>query len=104
MTNNLNSVILEGTVATTARADDQTSFYLSVIHYYRVGDEVYKEESVFTVVAYGRLAESTRDILEVGREIRVVGRLRSVQYVSSPYPSVELVAEHIEVKPDGKSE
>ena len=104
MTNNLNSVILEGTVTTAAKSDDQISFYLSVIRYYHVGDEVFKEESVFTVVAYGKLAEVTRDILEVGREIRVVGRLRSVQYVSSPYPSVELVAEHIEVKPDGKSE
>lgn len=104
MTNNLNSVILEGTVTTAAKADEQTSFYLSVIHYYHVGDEVFKEESVFTVVAFGRLAESTRDILEVGRVVRVVGRLRSVQYVSSPYPMVELVAEHIEVKPDGKSE
>lgn len=104
MRNNLNSVILEGTVTTTAKADDQTSFYLSVIRYYRADDEVCKEESVFTVVAYGRLAESTRDILEVGRVVRVVGRLRSVQYVSSPYPTVELVAEHIEVKPDGKSE
>lgn len=104
MRNNLNSVILEGTVTTAAKSDDQTSFYLSVMHYYNVGGEVFKEESVFTVVAFGKLAEVTRDILEVGREIRVVGRLRSVQYVSSPYPSVELVAEHIEVKPDGKSE
>lgn len=104
MKSNLNSVIIEGTVTTVAKSDGQISFYLSVIHYYRVGEEVFKEESVFTVGAYGKLAEVNRDRLEVGREIRVVGRLRSVQYVSSPYPMVELVAEHIEVKPDGKEE
>ena len=99
MKSNLNSVIVEGTVTTVAKSDDQIVFYLSVIHYHRVGDEVFKEESVITTVAYGKLAEVNRERLEVGKEIRVVGRLRSVQYVSSPYPMVELVAEHIEVKP-----
>lgn len=104
MKSNLNSVIIEGTVTTVAKADDQISFYLSMIRYYRVGEEVVREESVITVVTYGKLAEVNRDRLEVGKEIRVVGRLRTVQYVSSPYPMVELVAEHIEVKPDGKEE
>ena len=104
MKSNLNSVIIEGTVTTVAKADDQISFYLSMIRYYRVGEEVVREESVVTVGAYGKLAEVNRERLEVGKEIRVVGRLRSVQYVSSPYPMVELVAEHIEVKPDGKEE
>jgi len=104
MKSNLNSVIIEGTVTTVAKSDDQISFYLSVIHYYRVGEEVFKEESVITVVTYGKLAEVNWDKLKVNREIRVVGRLRTVQYVSSPYPMVELVAEHIEVKPDGKEE
>lgn len=104
MKSNLNSVIVEGTVTTVAKADDQISFYLSLIRYYRAGEEVLREESVITTVAYGKLAEVNRERLEVGKEIRVVGRLRSVQYVSSPYPMVELVAEHIEVKPDGKEE
>ena len=104
MKSNLNSVIVEGTVTTVAKADDQISFYLSLIRYYRAGEDILREESVITVGAYGKLAEVNRDRLEVGREIRVVGRLRSVQYVSSPYPMVELVAEHIEVKPDGKEE
>ena len=104
MKNSLNSVILEGTVTTVAKADDQIAFSLSLIRYYRIGEEVRREESVITVGAYGGLAKAHRETLEVGREIRVVGRLRSVQYVSSPYPMVELVAEHIELKPDGKEE
>jgi single-stranded DNA-binding protein len=104
MKSNLNSVIIEGTVTTVAKSDDQISFDMSVIRYYRIGEEILKEESVFTVVAYGKLAEVNWDKLKVNREIRVVGRLRSVQYVPSPYPMVELVAEHIEVKPDEKEE
>lgn len=99
MTNNLNSVILEGTVTTVAKADDQISFCLSVVRYCRAGEEVIREESVFTVVAYDRLAEVNRNIVEVGKVLRVVGRLRTVQYMAYPFPMVELYAEHIEEKP-----
>lgn len=104
MRNNLNSVIIEGTATAVSVYDDSVSFNISVVRYYRELGEVMKEVSVLTIVAYGKLAECMKDAIEVGREYRVVGRLRSYQYVSSPYPMVDIVAEHIEAKPDEKSE
>lgn len=102
--NNINSVIIDGTITTITKADDQIALCLSVIRYYNAGDEVLKEENIFNIIAYGNLAKVNRDRLEVGREIRVVGRLRTVQYMALPVPMVELIAEHIECLPDGKEE
>ncbi len=104
----LNSIILEGTVSD----DFQTlevpagiegiTFPISVERLYKdKTGEQHKEVSVFEIRVYGATAEYAKQKCQVGRGIRVVGRLKQVCYkvAGKEYSKVVVIAEHIEYKP-----
>lgn len=105
--NHLNSLILEGTVSD----DFQTlevpagiegiTFPISVERFYKAKtDEQHKEVSVFEIRVYGFMAEYAKQKCQVGRGVRVVGRIKQVCYevAGKEYSKVVVIAEHIEYK------
>lgn len=104
MHNNLNSVIIEGTVLGITKYDDKCHFTMGIRRHYRKDGEVLCDTVYINVFVDGKLCEVMSDKLDIDRTVRVVGRLINVQYVGNNCGSVEIYAEHIELKPDGKEE
>lgn len=102
--NCLNSLILGGTVASVM---EDGVFLLSTSRYYKDGEELKEEKSVFSVAVYGKLAEFSKDKLILNRGVRIVGRLKQDKWTDSEgneFSKVIVVAEHIEYKPMLKKE
>ena len=101
--NNINSLILEGVVKGEPHneevgASNRMYFTIEVARYYKTRDgNDATELSQFKVVAYGRMASLP---MEVGKQVRVVGRLRENKWVDSgvTHSEVQVVAEHIEIR------
>jgi len=107
--NNLNSIIIEGTVDKAAYKKDPgvLSFTVGVNRCYKDGDgiSIKNHISYFDVEAFGRLAEGSRE-LSTGAVVRVVGRMTQVRWedkAGRKHSRVYIVAEHIEYAP-GKNE
>ena len=96
--NQLNSIILEGTVAKDAVYEDKrASFSISVSRYYTdTNGERGETKSYFDIEADGVLAEKLHDSLKEGRGVRIVGQLRSNGAEGNR--KVYIYAEHIELK------
>ena len=108
MTNNLNSVIVEGNLTKDADFDSTQkgtgfcTFSVATNRYFKSGEEVQHEVSYFDVEAWGKLADSCRSLLVKGSGVRVVGRLKQDRWNSEDGKAksrVKIVAEHIEAKP-----
>ena len=108
MTNNLNSVIVEGNLTKDADFDSTQkgtgfcTFSVATNRYFKSGEEVQHEVSYFDVEAWGKLADSCRSLLVKGSGVRVVGRLKQDRWNSEEGKAksrVKIVAEHIEAKP-----
>lgn len=101
--NQLNSLILECTVTKSAvYEDNKASFSVSVSRYYKdTNGEAGETKSYFDIEAEGVLAEKLHDKLVEGREIRIVGQLRSKDAENET--KVYVRAEHIELRPDKKA-
>lgn len=97
--NQLNSLILEGTVTKDAVYEDKkASFSISVSRYYRdTNGEAGETKSYFDIEVGGVLAEKLYSKLKEGRGVRIVGQLRS-RIVDDTH-KVYVLAEHIELKP-----
>ena len=97
MTNNLNSVIVEGTITKVEKVEKAAYFTVCTKRYFKdMNGEIHEEVSYFDIEVYGKLAESCDKILKDGTGVRVVGRLKSIRYEQN---KVVIVAEHIEAKP-----
>jgi single-strand DNA-binding protein len=62
-----------------------------------------KETGVFTVQTRGKLAETVRKHIHEGRGVRVVGRLKEVQWTGADgkrQSTVFIAAEHVEFHPE----
>ena len=100
--NNLNSLILEGSVIGEphkVEASQVLNFTISSERYYknRAGEDV-TETSQFKVVAFGAMSRLS---LKKGSGVRVVGRLKEYKWTdgdSVTHSEVQVVAEHIEVR------
>ena len=108
MTNNLNSVIVEGNLTKSADFDATQkgtgfcTFAVATNRYFKSGEEIQHEVSYFDVEAWGKLADSCRGLLVKGAGVRVVGRLKQDRWNSEDGKArsrVKIVAEHIEAKP-----
>ena len=108
MTNNLNSVIVEGNLTKDADFDSTQkgtgfcTFSVATNRYFKSGEEIQHEVSYFDVEAWGKLADSCRSLLVKGSGVRVVGRLKQDRWNSEDGKArsrVKIVAEHIESKP-----
>lgn len=97
MTNNLNSVIVEGIITECEKMEKATAFKVRTMRYFKdVYGEIHEESSYFIVEAYGKLAQACDKILAVNVGVRVVGRLKTLNYENY---RVIIIAEHIEAKP-----
>lgn len=106
--NMLNSLIIEGTVSTLLKpTKDVYSFGIACDRYYKdVNGEDQKEVSYFDVIIYGSMAEIANKQCQVGRGVRIVGRLKQTQWTDSDgkkWSKVVVIAEHIEFKPMAKA-
>ena len=108
MTNNLNSVIVEGNLTKNADFDSTQkgtgfcTFSVATNRYFKSGEEIQHEVSYFDVEAWGKLADSCHGLLVKGAGVRVVGRLKQDRWNSEDGKAksrVKIVAEHIESKP-----
>jgi single-strand DNA-binding protein len=108
MTNNLNSVIVEGNLTKDAEFDSTQkgtgfcTFSVATNRYFKSGEEIMHEVSYFDVEAWGKLADTCRGLLTKGSGVRVVGRLKQDRWNSEDGKAksrVKIVAEHIEAKP-----
>ena len=64
-----------------------------------------KEVSFFDISCWTRLAEVCSEYLKKGRGVRVVGRLKQDRWTDAdgkPHSRIEIVAEHVEFKPQFK--
>ena len=86
--NNLNSIIIEGTVKSKKVNQGGLDISLSVLRFGTSG----KEESVFCIRTTGVIAERCDDRCKEGTQMRVVGRLKQTD------STVVIVAEHVEFK------
>ena len=106
MKNNLNSVIVEGVVGKvepmqTGSGTSFIAFDVAVSRYYKTGDEVANEVIYFDIEAWGKLADSIRNMLVKDAQVRVVGRLKQDIFVrgKKKCSRIKIVAEHIETVP-----
>ncbi|GHT52030.1 hypothetical protein FACS1894102_7830 [Spirochaetia bacterium] len=111
--NNLNSILIEGNLVKdpefrqTTKGTPLCTFCLASNRYYKQEDNLEKEVGFFDVEAWQKLAENCKNIGKKGRGVRVVGRLKQSRWNSTdgaPHSRVIIVAEHVEFKPDFKSD
>jgi single-strand DNA-binding protein len=113
MSNNLNSVLIEGNLVrdpvfrSTAKGTSLCTFTLASNRYYKQDAGMEKEVSFFDVETWSKLAENCQTQGYKGRGVRVVGRLKQGRWndAEGKYHSrITIVAEHVEFRPETKKE
>jgi single-strand DNA-binding protein len=111
--NNLNSILIEGNLVRdpelsyTPKGTAVCKFSVACNRSFKQGEEYQKEVSFFDVSTWTRLAETCAEHLKKGRGVRVVGRLKQDRWTdpdSKPHSRVEIVAEHVEFRPQLKKD
>jgi single-strand DNA-binding protein len=111
--NNLNSILIEGNLVRdpelsyTPKGTAVCKFSVACNRSYKQDDEFQKEVSFFDVSTWTRLAEVCGEYLKKGRGVRVVGRLKQDRWTDpdgKPHSRVEIIAEHVEFKPQLKKQ
>lgn len=103
MTNDLNSVLLEGQlsgdpqISSNSNGVEFCKFSIDVKRMYTVDDEIYKEIMSISIVSYSTLADNCMNHLEKSRGVRVVGRLKLHEIDGCK--KLVILAEHVEFKP-----
>jgi len=109
--NNLNSILIEGNLVKdpelsyTPKGTAVCKFSVASNRFFKHEEEMQKEVSFFDVSTWARLAEVCGEYLKKGRGVRVVGRLKQDRWTDpdgKPHSRVEIVAEHVEFKPQLK--
>jgi len=110
--NNLNSILVEGNLVRdpelsyTTKGTAVCKFSVACNRFFKQEEEMQKEVSYFDVSTWARLAEVCGEYLKKGRGVRVVGRLRQDRWTDpegKPRSRIEIVAEHVEFKPQFKN-
>ena len=113
MLNNLNSILIEGNLVRdpelkySPKGSAVCTFALASNRFFKQDDETQKEVSYFDVTTWARLAEVCGEYLKKGRGVRVVGRLKQDRWTNpegQARSKVEIVAEHVEFKPQMKKD
>ena len=109
--NNLNSILVEGNLvrdpelAYSTKGTAVCKFSVACNRFFKQDDETQKEVSFFDISCWTRLAEVCSEYLKKGRGVRVVGRLKQDRWTDAdgkPRSRIEIVAEHVEFKPQLK--
>lgn len=108
--NNLNSVLIEGTltaapvaIAPTNGQPNSAIFTVATYRFFNQDNERRSEISFFNVEVWNKTAELCLKTLNKGSGVRVVGRLKQVRWVDDVGLNQErviLVADQVEVKPE----
>ncbi len=110
--NNLNSVLIEGNLTRdpelsyTGKGTAVARLGVANNRWFKQENELQKETSFFEVTVWGHQAEVCEQYLKKGRGIRVVGRLKQDRWQDpegNPRSKVEIVAEHVEFRPERKN-
>ena len=99
--NQLNSIILEGSIEKVEKVGDVINATISVKRFYKDAEgEKVEEVFYFDTEIYGQLAKLFEEKGKIGREIRLVGRLKQNRWTEGDkeFSKVFVVAEHIEFK------
>lgn len=106
--NNLNSLIIEGRIATVGELKEPLNgfkiftYSIAVNRWYETSNGEKKEEtSFFDCESYGKFAEIANEKAKKGIEVRIVGRLKQNQWKDQDGKShsrVFVVVEHQEFK------
>lgn len=111
--NSLNSIIIEGNltrdpmVNITPKGTKVCNFAVATNRFYRKDDGKEKEVSYFDVEAWQKEAERCEQVLEKGRGVRVVGRLKQDRWVDTEgrnRSKIKIVADHVEFRPKFRKE
>jgi len=111
--NNLNSILIEGNLVRdpelsyTPKGTAVCKFSVASNRFFKHEEEMQKEVSFFDVSTWARLAEVCGEYLKKGRGVRVVGRLKQDRWTDpdgKPHSRVEIVAEHVEFRPQLKKQ
>jgi single-strand DNA-binding protein len=111
--NSLNSIIVEGNltrdpmVNVTPKGTKVCNFAVATNRFYRKDDGKEKEVSYFDVEAWQKEAERCEKVLEKGRGVRVVGRLKQDRWVDTEgrnRSKIKIVADHVEFRPKFRKE
>lgn len=103
--NNLNQIILEGTVCkikevhTTRSGVNYFDFCMS--------STLHEDVGFFDIRAYGQLADRIIDVLAKGQTVRVIGRLKQERWKDDDgklHSDIYSIAEHIEIKKEANYE
>ena len=109
--NNRNSILIEGNLVRdpelkyTPKGAAVCSFSLASNRYFKQDEETQKEVSYFDITTWSRLAEVCGESLSKGRGVRVVGQLKQDRWTSpegQARSKIQIVAEHVEFKPQLK--
>ena len=96
--NNLNSVLLEGTLTADPEYKESGNgiaigtFTIRTNRFYKKNNEVEKESCHFNIVMNGNLAVNMKESLLKDKTVRIVGRLNEKSGV------ITIIADHIEIK------
>jgi single-strand DNA-binding protein len=111
--NNLNSILIEGILVrdpllrTTAKGTSLCTFSLASNRFFKQDSKLEREVGFFDVETWAKLAEHCYNLGRKGRGVRVVGRLKQDRWTGQDgkaHSRVSIVAEHVEFKPDIKTE
>ena len=112
--NNLNTVLMEGTLTRDPQREDTTAeFSMCKLvmannrYFYGKERKWVKDSSYFYVYVYGPVAEACLKYLKKGRGIRVVGRLKQHSWKAGDgywRERIHIIAEHIEFQPERKTD
>ncbi len=106
--NNLNTVLVEGNLTRDPKeiifGGDfrKCQFSIANNRYYLKNGAWTADTSFFIVEVFGSSVQACMNYLKKGRGVRVVGRLRQMQWQTNgiPHETVSIIAEHIEFQPE----
>ena len=111
--NHLNSIILEGNIASDPQLKETNSggsvctFKLASDRYFKKNNQVEKEVSFIEIQTWGKLAEIVGDFGNKGRGVRVTGRIKQDKWEGpegEPRSKIIIVAENVELRKENKKE
>jgi len=110
--NNLNSVLIEGNLVRdpelsyTPKGTPVCKFSVATNRFFKQDDDYQREVSYFDITTWSRLAEVCGEYLTKGRGVRIVGRLKQDRWEDADgntRTKVQIIAEHVEFKPQAKT-
>ncbi|MDR0377824.1 MAG: single-stranded DNA-binding protein [Spirochaetaceae bacterium] len=111
--NNLNSILIEGILVrdpllrTTSKGTSLCTFSLASNRFFKQESGLEKEVGFFDVETWAKLAEQCYALGRKGRGVRIVGRLKQSRWTGQDgklHARVSIVAEHVEFRPEFKTE